>query len=546
MRLNHPPRPVVLIVLDGWGIAPPSLGNAISQAKTPNISSFWSGYLHTQLNASGDAVGLPRGEPGNTETGHLNLGAGQIVYQDLQRINMAIADGSFFRNQVILDAIKHCKSTNGDLHAMGLIGAGGVHSNIEHLFALLRLIKLEGFNRVFLHLFTDGRDSPPNGAPIYLAQIRQVIAHEGIGQIASIMGRYYAMDRDLRWDRTEKAYLALTRGIGNKSSSPEEAIQESYNRNISDEFIEPTLFTYTDGRPLSLIKPGDAVVFYNFRIDRPRQLTKSFVLDDFESQANIFSETDPYEVTHHRTHQIAPKTERPLFNRGEKIKNLFFVTMTEYQKGMPAEIAFPPQAIELPLGRIISERNLRQLRASESEKERFVTYYFNGQREISFPGEEHLIIPSPKVSTYDLKPEMSAVNLTNAVLERIADRKFDFILINFANPDMVGHSGNLGAAIRAVEVTDECVGKITRAVLLLGGCTVITADHGNAEEMINLKTGQTDTEHSTFPVPLILVHEQLKIPKTLPSGILADVAPTILNIMDIPKPQGMLGRNLLI
>ncbi len=539
------PRPVVLLILDGWGIAPEAPGNAVTLSKTPNISSYWAVYPHTQLSASGEAVGLPRGEPGNTETGHLNLGAGQIVYQDLLRINMSIADGSFFQNPVLADAIKHASSSGGNLHLMGLIGAGGVHSNIEHLFALLRYCKERGFSRALLHLFTDGRDSPPVSALTYVTQVRAAIAQEGIGQVASIMGRYYAMDRDFRWDRTQKAYLALTQGIGKPFSSPEEALQDHYSKGLTDEFLEPCVIVQNSGVPVGLIKPKDSAVFFNFRIDRPRQLTKCFVLDNFEVDANKNFSYDPFAIKYFKKHEIDNHTERPLFPRGPKINDLYFVTLTEYEKGLDCPAAFPPQTIEMPLARLFAERNLRQLHASESEKERFVTYYFNGQREGSFPGEDRLIIPSPKVATYDLLPQMSALELTQEVISRINSREYDFILVNFANPDMVGHTGVIPAAIKAVETTDICVGNIVNSTLGLEGVVLITADHGNVEEMLNPRTGQVDTEHSAFPVPFIVIDRKNSTPQTLPTGILADVAPTILKIMQIPKPPTMYGRSLL-
>ncbi len=543
---THSPRPVVLIILDGWGLAPPGPGNAITLAHTPNISSYWAVYPHTQLIASGEAVGLPRGEPGNTETGHLNIGAGHIVYQDLLRLNMSIADGTFFTNSVLTDAVKHANQHQSNLHIMGLIGAGGVHSNMEHLFALLAFCKNQNFTRVFLHLFTDGRDSPPTGALSYIAQVRAAIAKDGIGQIASLMGRYYAMDRDLRWERTEKAYLALSQGAGETFATPEEAIQASYAQNITDEFIKPAVFANGTGKPITIIKENDAVIFFNFRIDRPRQLTKAFVLDNFEADANS-SSYDPFAVKYFKKHDNGQLSgDRPLFKRGAKIGNLFFVTLTEYQKNLPVHVAFPPEVVDMPLGRVISERGLRQLRATESEKERFVTFFLNGQREVRFPGEDRFIVPSPNVATYDLKPEMSSKELTDGIVNHIKSGMYDFIAINFPNPDMVGHTGILSAGVKAVEATDSSVGKIVNAVLAFNGCVVISADHGNVEEMVNPRTGQTDTEHSSFPVPLIIIQQGLLGQKTLPSGILADIAPTILALMNVPKPPTMFGRNLLI
>jgi 2,3-bisphosphoglycerate-independent phosphoglycerate mutase len=548
MTLAKPTKFIILAVLDGWGIAPAGPANAVSQANTVNINRFWASCPHTQLEASGEAVGLPRGEAGNTETGHLNLGAGKIVYQNLERINISIADGSFFKNPTLLEAINHAKTNNSNLHIMGLIGAGGVHSNIEHLFAIIQLAKLQNFNRVFLHLFTDGRDSPPTASATYIAKLREVIAKEGVGQITSVMGRYWAMDRDRRWDRTEKAYFALTQGRGHLAKTPEEAIKLSYNQGQTDEFIQPALMTNPQGQPLCLIKDNDSVIFFNFRIDRPRQLTASFIVQDF---TEIALEFDPYLEKYEKTHLPAKvRDSRKLFSRGEPLKNLYFVSMTEYSKSLVeagAKVAFPPERVDMPLGRIISENNLRQLRAAESEKERFVTFYFNGQRESPFPGEERLIIPSPAVPTYDQQPEMSARELTNSVLTKLKNTPdYTFVLINFANPDMVGHTGNIGAAVKACEVADECIGKLANFVLAYQGTLLVTADHGNVEEMINSQTGEINTEHSTNPVPFIAIsNDYVDKHQTLMTGILADIAPTVLALLSITPPSAMTGRNLL-
>lgn len=538
---------VTLIVLDGWGIAPPSSGNAISLAKTQNIESFWASYPHTLLTASGEVVGLPRGEPGNTETGHLNLGAGRIVYQDLPRINLSIADGSFFKNPAFLGALDHARKFNSKLHIMGLVGSGGVHSNIEHLFALLHFARENKFDRVFIHAFTDGRDSPPASAALYLGQVEEKINSERVGKIASIMGRYWAMDRDFRWDRTEKAYLALTRGAGRKFTSAKDALETSYKDGKTDEFIEPSILTSQDGSPVGLIQDNDSVIFFNYRIDRPRQLTKAFVFRDFEARAQQEWDFDPYMVKYYKKHLIEIP-QRPVFNRGKPLESLFFVTMTQYGKPLPVEVAFPPEIVNLPLGRIVSERGIRQIRVAESEKERFVGFYFNGQQDQIFAGEDRLIIPSPAVPTYDQKPEMSARELTQAFISNLSlnPNAYGFALINFANPDMVGHTGNIQAAKIACEVVDQCVGEIVKFIEGIGGVAIITADHGNAEEMINLISGEPNTEHSTNPVPFIAVgHQFLGRPQTLSSGILPDVAPTILYLLGIDKPESMTGRNLL-
>ena len=420
------PKPVVLVIIDGWGIAPPGPGNAVSLAKTPRIQSLWGAYVRTQLIAHGESVGLPKREPGNTETGHLNLGAGKIVYQDLPRINISIADGTFFQNPNFISAANHVKKNRSQLHVMGLIGGGGVHSDLSHLFALLRFFHEQQVSQVFLHLFTDGRDSPPSAAMTYIQQLQTTISREGIGLIASVMGRYYAMDRDFRWDRTAKAYYCLTAGQGKTAPSVELAVKSAYATGETDEFISPTLITNTT------IKDHDAVIFFNFRIDRPRQLTKAFVLPDFESTANL-AEFDPYAIEYYQHHQLDEKSlaKKKPFSRPRQLDDLFFVTMTEYEKNLPVHVAFPPQVIDNPLGRIISQANMRQLHMAESEKERFVTYYFNGLREDPFPSEERVIIPSPRVTTYDKKPEMSARELPQRLVSEITSNSYDFIVINY-------------------------------------------------------------------------------------------------------------------
>ncbi|OGM65454.1 phosphoglycerate mutase (2,3-diphosphoglycerate-independent) [Candidatus Woesebacteria bacterium RIFCSPLOWO2_01_FULL_39_14] len=540
---------VVLAILDGWGIAPDSPGNAITKANTPNFDKFWASYPHAELEASGESVGLPRAEDGNTETGHLNLGAGRIVYQDLERINMAIADGSFFENKILTNAIEHAKKFSSNLHFMGLLGAGGVHSNIEHLFALIRLTRTLKFDRLYLHLFTDGRDSPPTAAKTYLMRLREVLKKEAVGKIATITGRYWAMDRDQRWDRTAKAYFALMKGEGNLVKEPEEAIDISYSEGKTDEFIDPSVITNKDGKPLSVISDNDAVVFFNFRIDRPRQLTKTFVFKDF-SKANIVFDYDPYLVKYQKTHisQESPKSQEP-FDRGVLPKNLYFVTMTEYGKPITdagAKPAFPPEIIDMPISGVIATSSLRQLKATESEKERFVTFYFNGIREKEYPLEERVIIPSPKVPTYDQKPEMSAYELTETLLKKLSISDYKFVVVNFPNPDMVGHTGNIGATVKAVEVVDECIGKLSNFILGYGGALIITSDHGNAEELINRDTNEIDTEHSTSRVPFIAIsHQLLGKSYKLRTGILSDVAPTILNLLGLPTPTSMTGSNLL-
>ncbi len=539
-------KPVVLIVLDGWGLAPPGPGNAISLAKLETIPFLWQSYPHTELSASGEAVGLPYGEDGNTETGHINIGAGRTVYQDLPRISMAIKDGNFFTNDAFLASLAHARTNKSNIHLLGVVSDAGVHASREHLYALLELIKRQGMtNNVYIHVFTDGRDAPPTSGERFVGELEDHLSSFGVGKIASVIGRYYAMDRDRRWERTEKAYRCLTQSDGGlMAKSASEAIHSSYARHVTDEFIEPTIIIDTTGRPLPRIQDNDAVIFFNFRIDRPRQLTRALVLSDFET-AHVPIAFDPYAVKYHQRHVIAiPERNKP-FIRKIILKNFFFVTMTQYEPNLPVSVAYPPQKVFAPLGSVLSEYKIRQLRVSETEKERFVTYYFNGMREEPYSQEDRLIIPSPNVPTYDLKPEMAAQTLTEQVLHRLAIDVYEFILINFANPDMVAHTGNIAASIKACEVTDSCVGSIVRAILAKEGTCIITADHGNVEEMLG-SDGKMDTEHSKFPVPFIMVNNSYQgYPQSLPKGKLGDIAPTILSHMNIPIPPEMTGKNLL-
>lgn len=508
--------PVILVILDGWGIAPNGPGNAISQAHIPNFNSFLSSYPHGQLQASGSAVGLPEGSAGNSEVGHLNIGAGRIVYQEVQRINLAIADGTFLTNEALKTVCAHIKKNNSKLHLMGLVGLGVVHASIEHLYSLLWLAKEEGIKEVYLHLFTDGRDSPPNSALQQISQLQERINHIGVGQIASVMGRYYSMDRDNRWDRIETAYNTLVLGSGNEGKSAAEIIENSYKNLISDEFIVPSVVDIGQGA-IGKISDNDGIVSFNFRGDRARELTKAFILPTFSD-----------------------------FNRQKVLKNICFVTMTQYEKGLPALVAFQPTEIPMPLARIVSERGKRQLHISETEKYAHVTYFLNGGREDPFSGEDRIHIPSVKVKTYDLKPEMSAYEITDVTVARLQDRIYDLIVINYANADMVAHSGKMQPTIKAVEVVDECLGKLVRNLLAMDGTLIITGDHGNAEEMLSAQGG-AETEHSTNPVPFMVIKQKFmsSAPQILLSGILADVAPTILALMGIPKPYFMTGRNLI-
>lgn len=499
--------PVVLIVLDGWGYSKTKEGNAIEAANLPNYRRYLLSYPHTLLSASGEAVGLPKGEVGNTEVGHLNLGAGKIVYQDLLRINMAIVDGSFFQNTAFLQAIEHVKKHQSKLHIMGLIGEGAVHASNDHLFSLIRLCREKGVERLFLHLFTDGRDSLPTSAMYLIQTVEEFLKREGVGEIASIIGRYYAMDRDNRAERTQKAFDLLTAGIGEHFHFGREAIEHQYAKGLTDEFIPPIAITDESGTPRAKIVDNDAIIFSNFRIDRPRQLTKALLKS--------------------------------------AIKNLFFVTMTEYEKGLSVSgVAFPAINVTKPLGLLLENRGILQLRVAETEKERFVTYYFNGQREQPFHGEDRLIIPSARVPTYDLKPEMSAYEITDAVIKKLSSNLYGFALINFANADMVGHTGVFDKAVAACEVIDQCLGKIVTKVLELGGTCIITADHGKVEELGDQTKDVVITEHTKNPVPALFINKSFR-PMTIPMGILADIAPTCLHLLDIPQPPDMTGKNLL-
>lgn len=538
-------KPIILIVLDGWGLAPPGPGNAISLAKLQNIPRYWSTFPHCQLAASGTSVGLPAQEDGNTETGHMNIGAGRVVYQDLPRINMSIADGTFYRNHAFLGALRFVEQHQSNLHIMGLVSDSGVHASREHLYALLEMVQQQNKQiPVFLHLFTDGRDSPPKSSLRFIRDVMEHCASMGVGQIATIMGRYFAMDRDRRWDRTQKAYRALTEQVAIMNTSPQEAIKQSYDRGMTDEFIEPTIIVGPNGNPTPRIANNDAVIFYNYRVDRPRQLTRAFVLPNFESVVMPVS-FDPYAVKYRHKHVVEENTRERPFKRNVVLSNLFFVTMTEYERHLPCVIAFPPEPIKNTLSQVVSEHKLRQLHAAETEKERFVTYYFNGMQEVAFPGEDELIVSSPNVATYDLKPEMSIAELTQKVVERLHLDIYSFVVVNFANPDMVAHTGSITPAIAACEVTDRSVGTIASWALANGATCIITGDHGNVEEMLG-PNGEMDTEHSTFPVPFIMIAKNLEgHPEPLPNGKLADIAPTILAYMGLPVPNEMSGRNLL-
>ncbi|MEW8979129.1 MAG: 2,3-bisphosphoglycerate-independent phosphoglycerate mutase [Symbiobacterium sp.] len=506
-------RPVALIVLDGWGINPNPRGNAVAIARHPNFDRLMARYPHTTLTASGEAVGLLPGQMGDSNVGHLNLGAGRIVYQTLVRIHRAIRDGSFFTLPAWQLPLERARKPGAALHLMGLVSDGGVHSHMDHLMALIELAAREKVERLYVHAFLDGRDVPPKSALPYLEQVEAKLKEVGVGRIATIAGRYYAMDRDRRWDRTQKAFLAITRGEGERASSIQDAIEKAYARGETDEFVLPTVIEGVDGR----LGPDDGVIFFNFRPDRARQLVRALHETAFDG-----------------------------FKRPEDFRPVPLVTMTQYdQTFTDIPVAFGPQFVDVPMGQVVSEAGLRQLRIAETEKYAHVTYFFNGGEERVFPGEERVLIPSPKVATYDLKPEMSAYEVAREAVKWVEQDKTDFIVLNFANPDMVGHTGVLEAAVKAVEAVDECLGQVVDALLAKGGAAIILADHGNCDQMIDYETGTPHTNHTLNPVPCILVDDQRLTAKLKP-GVLANVAPTLLEIIGLPKPPQMDADSLLV
>ncbi|GEN32953.1 MULTISPECIES: 2,3-bisphosphoglycerate-independent phosphoglycerate mutase [Aneurinibacillus] len=506
------PKPVALIIMDGFGYREEEYGNAIRQAKTPNFDKYWNEYPHTLLGASGLAVGLPEGQMGNSEVGHLNLGAGRVVYQDLTRVTKEINEGMFFKNETLLKAVRHARDNGTALHLYGLLSDGGVHSHIEHLFALLKLAKQENMDRVYIHAFLDGRDVAPDSAVGYIQELQEKIKEYGVGRIATVQGRYYAMDRDKRWERTEKSYRAMVYAEGPSFTDPVEAVRESYERSVYDEFVMPTVIKNSDGTPVATVKDNDSVIFFNFRPDRAIQLSQVFTNDDFRG-----------------------------FDRGEKWpKNLFFVCMTKFSESVDGYVAYKPTSLDNTLGEVLTQHNMRQLRIAETEKYPHVTFFFSGGREAEFEGEKRILINSPKVATYDLKPEMSIYEVTEALLAEIEQDIHDVIILNFANCDMVGHSGMMEPTIKAVEAVDECMGKVVEAILAKGGVALVTADHGNADLMLD-EEGNPITSHSTYPVPFILTKQGEELRE---GGILADISPTILKLLGIEQPKEMTGRPL--
>ena len=509
-------RPVCLIILDGWGLSEKEEGNAIARGNTPNMDRYFKVYPNTRLDASGEAVGLPEGQMGNSEVGHLNIGAGRTVYQEFTRINKSIEDKDFFENKVLSEVFSKAAQNNKSVHLMGLVSDGGVHSHIRHLKALIEMAGQKSIKNLFIHAFLDGRDVPPRSAIGYLQELDDHLKEKPAGRIATVSGRYYAMDRDNRWTRTKKAYDALVYGKGKQFSSSEELVRESYKNNTDDEFVIPGIIAARDNVS-SRIKDGDSVIFFNFRPDRARQLTRAFIEEDFTN-----------------------------FDRGSNPPAVHFASMTLYDKKFDIPVVFPPQVIEKTLGEVLSKQGFRQLRIAETEKYAHVTFFLNGGIEAPYPGEERILIPSPDVARYDQKPEMSANEVTDVLIEKIREDKFDVIILNYANPDMVGHTGFIEAAIKAVETVDHCVGRVVDEIRSTGGAAIIVADHGNAEEMTCPLSHSIVTAHSTSPVPFILCSNEYTIKKSDSRYGLKDIAPTLLYLLNIEKPEPMTGSSIII
>jgi 2,3-bisphosphoglycerate-independent phosphoglycerate mutase len=502
-----------LIILDGFGLRDEKEGNAVKQANTPNFDRYWKQYPHNQLTACGEAVGLPKGQMGNSEVGHLNIGAGRIVYQSLSRVNLSIEDGEFYEKEAFLKSIRKAKETGKALHLFGLLSDGGVHSHINHLFGLLKLAKDEDFGNVYVHAFLDGRDVGPQTAKTYIEQTEEKMQEYGVGQFATISGRYYSMDRDKRWDRVKKAYDAMVYGEGPAYRSPYEVINDSYENGIFDEFVIPSVLTDAAGKPAGKVADGDSIIFYNFRPDRAIQISRTFADDDFRD-----------------------------FDRGtHPPKNLDFVMLTEFSETVEGYVAYKPVNLDNTVGEVLSQHGMKQLRIAETEKYPHVTYFMSGGREKEFPGEKRILIDSPKVATYDLQPEMSAYEVTDALLTELDKQELNAVILNLANPDMVGHSGKLKPTIEAIEAVDTCLGKIVDKVIELGGYAIITADHGNSDE-VTTPEGEPMTAHTTNPVPVIVTKNGADLRE---GGILADLSPTLLDLLNVQKPEEMTGTSLI-
>ncbi|MGE5454989.1 MAG: 2,3-bisphosphoglycerate-independent phosphoglycerate mutase [Methylocystaceae bacterium] len=507
-------QPVVLMILDGWGVRKEKAGNAILAANPINFRRLVAEYPYTELHASGLQVGLPDGQMGNSEVGHLNLGAGRVVYQEMTRISKAIAEGDFFRNSAFTEAIDHAVNAGKRIHLIGLLSDGGVHSLLEHLFALVKLSRDRGGKQVFIHAFTDGRDVPPSSAADYVHMVEKQLREIGLGKIATISGRYWGMDRDRHWERVERSYRAMVEGKGLRAPNAMAAVQASYEVRVTDEFIEPTVIIDETGQPIGDIQDGDTVICFNYRADRTRQLTRTLVDHEFE----------------HFGRQIWPQVN--------------YVCLTQYDATIDAPVAFLPQCLDNTLGEFLAAQRLNQLRIAETEKYAHVTFFFNGGVEEPNAGEDRILIPSPAVATYNLQPEMSANEVTSRLLNELEKDYYDVVILNYANPDMVGHTGLMGAAIKAVQAVDSCLQQVVEAVLKKKGTVLITADHGNAEVMGD--SDEPHTAHTLDLVPFILVDERFKARKLQPGGSLQDVAPTLLEVMGIVPPADMTGHSLLI
>ncbi|MEI3612323.1 2,3-bisphosphoglycerate-independent phosphoglycerate mutase [Pseudogracilibacillus sp. SO30301A] len=503
-----------IIILDGFGCRAEEQGNAVAQAKKPNFDRYWNSYPHNQLQVSGLSVGLPEGQMGNSEVGHLNIGAGRIVFQSLTRINNAIASGEFYKNTIFLKALEQVKAKNSALHLFGLLSDGGVHSHIDHLIALLKLARKREIEKVYIHAFLDGRDVGPQTALEYIEQIENEIKAIGVGKFATVSGRYYAMDRDKRWQRVKLAYDAIKDGKGPKFNSAEAVVHDSYEKEVYDEFVLPSVIMNERGEAVGPVNDDDAVIFFNFRPDRAIQLSQTFANGDFKE-----------------------------FDRGKrKLENLLFVQMTNFSDTIHAPIAFDTINLTNTVGEVLAKNGKKQLRIAETEKYPHVTYFMSGGREEEFAGEKRILIDSPKVATYDLKPEMSAYEVTDALLEELEKGELNAVILNFANPDMVGHSGKLEPTIKAIEAVDECLGKVVDKIIEFGGEAIITADHGNSDEVVT-PDGKPMTSHTTNPVPVIITKKGITVRN---DGILADLAPTMLDLLEIEKPEEMTGKSLII
>ena len=540
-----PSKPLVLVILDGWGYAPPSAANAISLARKPSYDRLLAEYPNTLIHTSGRYVGLPTGQMGNSEVGHLNIGAGRVVYMDITKIDLMIENGSFFQNPALLDAMTKARIGERRLHLFGLLSDGGVHSHQNHLYAILRMLKQNGVERVFVHCFMDGRDTLPTNGAGYIEQLQQKMREYGIGRIATVSGRYYAMDRDRRWEREKKAFDAMVDGDaeGGRYTDPAKGVKESYNRGVTDEFIVPFVLTDERGDALGNIRDGDVCINFNYRADRARQITRCL------GRNSHFTAQDGREL------EGADDLDK-MIPRSRVPKDLHYVCMTQYDKHFTLPIVSPPESLTNILANVMADRSMRNLRVAETEKYAHVTYFFNGGVEKPFPGEDRVLVPSPKVATYDLKPEMSAQGIADAVTKAISDNTFDVMVVNFANADMVGHSGKIPPTIVAVETVDTCLGQVYTALRQRGGGLIVTADHGNAEQMIDPATGGPQTAHTTNPVPFIVAAEHAVTAPNFkgdprrftlsPDGALQDIAPTMLAILGIPQPKEMTGRDLRV